>query len=145
MKKVVSIVALIVFIAALLYFFRYFKGKGTKDVGFDNVEADSVPAQINEVLPNYRVKEKALVCKINDEVYVVVTRGEKNTAGYDVGVKELKLSTQDGAKVLTVYAEFTDPVPGEVSAQILTYPYTVIKTELSELPDKVVLEREYKH
>ncbi len=145
MKKILTVVALIIFIAALLYFFRYFKGKGVKNVGFDKVETENVPAQINEVLPNYRVKEKALVCRINDEIFVVVTRGEKNSAGYDVGIKKITLDTADGEKVLTVYAEYTDPKPGDVTAQILTYPYIVVKTDLTELPDKVVLEKEYIH
>lgn len=145
MKKILSIIALILFIIALFYFFRYFKGKGVKNVGFDKIEPDNIPVQINEVLPNYRIKEKALVCRINDEIFVVVTRGEKNSAGYDVGIKKLTLSTVDGQKVLTVFAEYTDPKPGDVTAQILTYPFVVVKTDMTELPEKVVLEKEYTH
>jgi hypothetical protein len=145
MKKILTVIALIIFIAALLYFFRYFKGKGAKNVEFDKIETENIPAQINEVLPNYRVKEKALVCRINDEIFVVVTRGEKNSAGYDVAIKKITLGTVDGQKVLTVYAEYTDPKPGDVTAQILTYPYVVVKTDLTELPEKVVLEKDYTH
>jgi len=145
MKKVLSVIALILFIVALFYFFRYFKGKGAKNVGFDKIELENIPAQINEVLPNYRVKEKALVCRINDEIFVVVTRGEKNSAGYDVGIKKMTLSTVDGQKVLTVYAEYTDPKPGDVTAQVITYPFIVVKTDMTELPEKVVLEKEYSH
>lgn len=145
MKKILSVVALILFIIAIFYFFRYFKGKGVKNVGFDKIEPDNIPAQINEVLPNYRIKEKALVCKINDEIFVVVTRGEKNSAGYDVDIKKLTLSNEDGQRVLTVLAEYTDPKPGDVAAQILTYPFVVVKTDMTELPEKVVLEKDYKH
>ena len=145
MKKILSVIALILFIVALFYFFRYFKGKGAKNVGFDKIELENIPAQINEVLPNYRVKEKALVCRINDEIFVVVTRGEKNSAGYDVGIKKMTLSTVDGQKVLTVYAEYTDPKPGDVTAQVITYPFIVVKTDMTELPEKVVLEKEYSH
>lgn len=145
MKKILTVIALILFVAALLYFFRYFKGKGEKNIGFDKVETENIPTQITEVLPNYRVKEKALVCRINDEIYVVVTRGEKNSAGYDVEIDKLTLSTTDGEKVLTVFAKYTDPKPGDVTAQILTYPYVVVKTDLTELPNKVVLEKDYTH
>lgn len=145
MKKILTVIALILFVAALLYFFVYFKGRGAKNVGFDKVETENVPVQINEVLPNYRIKEKALVCRINDEIYVVVTRGEKKSAGYDVEINKITLGETDGQKVLTVYAVYTDPKPGDVTAQILTYPFTVVKTDLTELPDKVVLEKEYKH
>ena len=145
MKRIVSIAAIIVFIAALLFFFRYFRGKGVRNVSFDNINPENIPRQITEVLPNYRMKEKALVCRINDEIYVVVTRGEKNTAGYEVEIDKITLSDTDGEKVLTVYAEYKDPKPGDVTAQILTYPFAVVKTDLEELPQKVVLEREYKN
>jgi len=145
MKKVVSIVAIIVFIAALLFFFRYFRGKGVQNVSFDTIEPENIPNQISEVLPNYRMKEKALVCRINDEIYVVVTRGEKSTAGYEVEIDKLTLGDVDGEKVLTVYADYTDPKPGDVTAQILTYPFTVVKTDMADLPQKVVLEKEYTH
>jgi hypothetical protein len=91
------------------------------------------------------MKEKALVAKINDEIYVVVTRGEKNTAGYEVEIDKLTLTDVNGEKVLTVYAEYTDPKPGDVTAQILTYPFTVVKTDMEELPQKVILEKEYKN
>ncbi|MDF2616622.1 MAG: protease complex subunit PrcB family protein [Sedimentibacter sp.] len=145
MKKIVTAVAIVVFIAALLFFFRYFRGKGAQDVNFESIEPENIPRQISEVLPNYRMKEKALVCRINDEIYVVVTRGEKSTAGYDVEIDKLTLSDEEGEQVLTVYAEYTDPKPGDVTAQILTYPFTVVKTDMAELPQKVVLEKEYKN
>ncbi len=131
MKRIVTIVAIIVFIAALLFFFRYFRGKGADNVGFDTIDPENMPRQITEVLPNYRMKEKALVAKINDEIYVVVTRGEKNTAGYEVEIDKLTLTDVNGEKVLT--------------AQILTYPFTVVKTDMEELPQKVILEKEYKN
>ena len=145
MKKVVTVVAIIVFIAAVLFFFRYFRGKGAQNVNFDSIEPENIPRQISEVLPNYRMKEKALVCRINDEIYVVVTRGEKSTAGYDVEIEKLTLSDEEGEQVLTVYAKYTDPKPGDVTAQILTYPFTVVKTDMEELPQKVTLEKEYKN
>lgn len=145
MKKIVTAVAIVVFIAALLFFFRYFRGKGAQDVNFESIEPENIPRQISEVLPNYRMKEKALVCRINDEIYVVVTRGEKSTAGYDVEIDKLTLANEEGEQVLTVYAEYTDPKPGDVTAQILTYPFTVVKTDMAELPQKVVLEKEYKN
>lgn len=145
MKKIVTIVAIVVFIAAILFFFRYFRGKGIENVGFDSIDPENMPKQITEVLPNYRTKEKALVAKIDDEIFVVVTRGEKSTAGYEVEIDKLTMSDEDGEKVLTVYAKYTDPKPGDVAAQILTYPFAVVKTDLQELPQKVVLEKEYKN
>ena len=52
MKRIISIIAIIVFIAALLFFFRYFRGKGVQNVSFDNINTEDIPIQINEVLTN---------------------------------------------------------------------------------------------
>lgn len=145
MKRIITVVAIVVFIAAILFFFKFFKGENVQTVSFDNVDTDKVPDQITQVLPNYRTKEKALVAKVNDEIYVIVTRGEKNSAGYDVEIESLDLSKTGGENVLTVKALYTDPKPGDVTAQILTYPFVVVKTSMTELPQKVVLEKDYKH
>lgn len=145
MKRIITIVAIVVFIAALLFFFTYIRGKDAENVGFENINPENMPRQISEVLPNYRMKEKALVAKVNDEIYVVVTRGEKSTAGYEVKIDKLTLTEENGENILTVYAEYTDPKPGDVTAQILTYPFAVVRTELEELPQKVILEKEYRN
>ena len=145
MKRIVTIVAIVVFIAALLFFFTYIRGKDAENVGFESINPENMPRQISEVLPNYRMKEKALVAKVNDEIYVVVTRREKSTAGYEVKIDKLTLNEENGEKILTVYAEYTDPKPGDVTAQILTYPFAVVRTELEELPQKVILEKDYKN
>ncbi len=143
MKKYIGIIAIVVLVVALIYFFRFAKSK-PKTVSFSPVEENEIPAQITEILPNYRMKEKALVCKVNDEIYVVVTRGEKSSAGYGVEIKKILLETADNEQIVRVVAQFTDPKPGEVQAQVLTYPYVVVKTDLKELPQKVILDKEYK-
>lgn len=140
MKKYIGIIAVIVLIIAIIYFIRVMKSK-PKTVSFTAVEEKDIPTQITEILPNYRMKEKALVCKINGEVYVVVTRGEMSSTGYGVEIKKILLDKED---TLRVIAKFTDPKQGDIQAQVLTYPYTVVKTNLKELPKKVILDKEYK-
>lgn len=144
-KGIIGIVVAIVLVIVLILVLRNFGGSSDKSVGFDCVEPENVPVQINEILPNYRMKEKALVCKVEDEIYVVVTRGEKSSSGFDLEIKKISMNNEEGAKNLKVVAEFVDPKPGDVTTQILTYPYKVVKTELEELPDKVTLEKEYKN
>ena len=143
MKKYIGIGIAIVVVIGLVFLIKYISGK-PKTVDFTQVEEADIPEQITEILPNYRTKEKALVCKVKDEIYVVVTRGEKSSAGYEVKVKEIFLEEEEGETVVRVIAQFVDPKPGEVLAQVITYPYTVVKTKLSELPKKVVLDKEYK-
>ena len=90
MKKYIGIVAVIILIVVLIYFFRFMRSK-PKSVGFTVVDEGYIPAQITQILPNYRMKEKALVCKINGEIYVVVTRGEMSSTGYGVEIKKILL------------------------------------------------------
>ncbi len=143
MKKYIGIVAVVVLVVAIIYFFRVMKSK-PKTISFSPVEEKNIPIQITEILPNYRMKEKALVCKINGEIYVVVTRGEMSSTGYGVEIKKILLDKSDGEETLRVIAKFTDPKQGDIQAQVLTYPYTVVKTNLKELPKRVILDKEYK-
>lgn len=143
MKKTIGIIIIVVIVLALIYFFLFAKER-PKSIKFTAVEESEVPAQITEILPNYRMKEKALVCKVNNEIYVVVTRGEKASAGYEVEIDKIYLENDNDETTVRVLAVFTDPKPGDVQAQILTYPYVIVKTELTELPQKVVLDKNYK-
>lgn len=143
MKKYIGIIAVVVLVVAIIYFFRVMKSK-PKSVSFSVVEESNIPEQITQILPNYRMKEKALVCKISGEIYVVVTRGEMSSTGYGVEIKKILLDKSDGEETLRVIAKFTDPKQGDIQAQVLTYPFTVVKTNLKELPKKVILDKEYK-
>lgn len=40
------------------------------------------------MIPEYRELERALGCLIDGKVYVIVTRGEKPTAGYEVSIDQ---------------------------------------------------------
>ncbi|WP_312832192.1 protease complex subunit PrcB family protein [Sedimentibacter saalensis] len=143
-KKNISIGILVLGVIFIIIIFLKFNAEKRINVEFDTINPENLPNQIASVLPNYRMKEKAILAKVDDEVYVIVTRGEKASVGYDVEIGQLILNDEGGEIVLTVYAEYTDPKPGDVAAQILTYPFTVVKTDMKELPQKIVLEKEYK-
>lgn len=146
MKKIIAlVVVLLVIAAAVFYIPKYVDIKGEEKVKFNNLESENIPVQISEVLPNYRLKEKALVCKVNSEIFVVVTRGEKKSSGYEVKIKRIELVKEKSESVLKIHAEYKDPKPGEITTQIMTYPYIVVETNLEKLPDKVKLEKEYIH
>ena len=55
---------------------------GARTVTFTQLKKDEIPQTIEtDVIPEYRELERALGCLVNGKVYVVVTRGEKPTAG----------------------------------------------------------------
>lgn len=117
---------------------------GGKKVGFEQVAKDKVPKAIEtDVIPEYRDLERALGCLIDGKVYVVVTRGEKPTAGYEVNIEKMRLENEKGKTNLKVYAKFTEPEEGKAVSQIITYPYAAASTELTALPDTIELIVKY--
>lgn len=117
---------------------------GTKRVGFQQLAKDGIPKSIEtEVIPEYRELERALGCLIDGKVYVVVTRGEKPTAGYSVKIEDIRIEKSKNKTNMQVHALFKEPEEGEAVSQIITYPYSVAETELTRLPDTIELIVKY--
>jgi len=53
------------------------------------------------------------------------------------------METRDNKNNLIVYALFADPEKPENMAQVTSYPVSVVKADLSGLPDTVELRAEY--
>jgi hypothetical protein len=114
------------------------------DIKFKVVNEDEIPEKISEMLPKYLMEERALTCKYGDEIYVVVTRGEKNSKGYLVEIDQIiKEKYSKEVFDIVIYAKFTDPDPNEIVNQEYDYPYTVVKTNLKNMPEEVHLDIEY--
>lgn len=117
---------------------------GDKTVDFHQVKENEMPSDItSEIIPGYKSLERALACVIDDDVYVVVTRGEKPTSGFGISVDKLVLEEKNGKENLIVYALFEDPKKEMTISQIITYPTAVVKTGLKQLPDTVELRIQY--
>ena len=146
-KAVIIILILALLCAAAFCVTRYDLlgniGEGKK-IEFKELEDKKIPQNIErEIIPEYRELERALGCLIDEKVYVVVTRGEKPTAGYDVFIKEMRLEEKDGKSNLKVYAVFVAPDKDVAVSQVSTFPYTVAIAELDVLPDTIELISEY--
>lgn len=143
MKKIL-IIGLIVIVVAALAWGGWQIFMGDTDVNFRVLNEGEIPQQIaSQVIPEYRQLERALACMEDGKVYVVATRGEKPTSGYEISIERMTLDEKDGTLILTVYATFKDPEPGMALTQALTYPLQVAETELSKLPDQIQLKVQY--
>lgn len=138
---ILSVIVAVVVCIALIYV----KTMGGKEsVGFKVVEEKSIPIEITEdVIPEYKTLERALACKVEDDVYVLVTRGEKPTSGFNVSIDRMSVEKEDGKRKLIVYALFEDPQKETPISQIITYPVSIAKTDLTYLPDTIELRIEY--
>ena len=143
------IISLIIILAAVLLCFiighvcggnlfgDFMKGR---DISFTVIHQDKIPKTIEkDVIPEYRDLERALGCLVDGKVYVVVTRGEKPTAGYDLSIEKMKMEKTDKGDNLVVTALFSEPPEGEAVSRIITYPYSVAETELTALPETIEL------
>lgn len=115
-----------------------------KTVEFQVLNEKKIPQEISsDVLPEYRTLERALACMVDDQVYVIVTRGEKPASGFKVEIDKMKLEKEEQKENLIVYATFKDPAKENSVSQVVNYPIKVAKTELKSLPDEIELRVQY--
>ncbi|MCG8539587.1 MAG: protease complex subunit PrcB family protein [Clostridia bacterium] len=138
----IAIIALLVLVSGIMGI-RHFM-EDDKEVKFQVLEEKEIPQKIKEILPRYQNLERALACKVNGEIFVIVTRGEKPTGGYTVDIDKIeKIQGEDDKFKIVVYARFKDPKPGDVVTEAITYPYILTKTNLDELPYRIELKTRY--
>ena len=135
---------IILIIILILIFVPKKLNKGEKTVKYKVLESSEIPEKIKEVLPKYLSEERAMSLRLNDEIYVLVMRGEKNTSGYTVDVEKIVKDEKTKEEFeLVIHAKFKDPDPNEIVAQSFTYPFAIVKTNLKQMPDSIKLEVEY--
>lgn len=141
MKKHYIIIGILILIILGILFTSKILNKGDDEVKFRVLESAEIPEKIKEILPKYLSEEKALTCRLNDEIYVVVTRGEKKTGGYSVEVDNIIREEKDeGGFEITVIAKYSDPDPDEMVTQGFDYPFTIVKTDLNTMPKTISLQ-----
>ncbi len=142
-KRYVILGIVLILILAIALIPKYFV-KGDKKVKYKVLETSEVPEKIKEILPKYLADERALGCRLDDEIYVLVTRGEKQTGGYTVEIENITREKTKNDKVqLTVHAKFRDPDVNDIVAQGFSYPFTIVKTNLNQMPEDIKLEIKY--
>lgn len=146
MKRFLNLKSLMILLVVILVLIsgtmaiKHFTNDDDK-VEFKVLSQKEIPGKIKEILPRYQTLERALACKVNGEIFVVVTRGEKPTGGYSVDIDKIeKVKDEEDKYKLVVYAKFTDPKPGDVVTEAITYPYIVAKTDLDDLPYRIELK-----
>lgn len=142
MRKYIIFGLAIIIIVGVLIIPRLLKSNNT-DVKFKTIDEKDLPSNIVDALPNYIMEERALIFNYDDEIYVIVTRGEKTSEGYKVEIDNIRMEPYGEDFDLVVYAKFTDPSPNEILSQEYDYPMIVVKTDLKEMPKSIHLDVEY--
>ncbi len=141
-KIIIGILALAVIAAGVFGGMRLFGG--SENVEFRVLAESEIPQQIaTQVIPEYRQLERALASVVDGKVYVIATRGEKPTSGYELEISDMTMEKDGDVSTLVVFVKFRDPQPGMSLTQALTYPLVVAETELTSLPEQIQLRVQY--
>lgn len=143
MRKIIILGIAIIIILGGLILLPKLLGSDSTEVKFKTIEEEDLPSKIADALPNYIMEERALTFEYEEDIYVIVTRGEKTSEGYTVDIDNIKAEPFGDAFDLVVYAKFTDPNPNEIQTQEYDYPMIIVKTNLDELPNAIHLDVEY--
>ena len=118
MKCKVKISILLIFILVLISVSgcRLFKNEEVKDNGKTTTE---VPTEIKNWIENSKKIFLGQAYEYEDKLYILVTYGEKPTGGYTVEV----VNIDDKPETLEITVKFSEPEPGQMVTQAITYPY----------------------
>lgn len=142
-KKILICAIIVIVILGIIFIPKILKNEGESEVKFKTLDLSEAPKKVQELVPKYLYEERALACKVDNEIYIIVTRGEKRTEGYSVSLdKIIKVKNENNFDIVA-HAKYKDPKPNEMVGQRITYPIVVAKAELDKLPDKIKLEVEY--
>ncbi len=93
------------------------------DIPFETLTLDETPQDIKSTI-EYKNREKATyVLPDGDDYYIVVSRGEQPTGGYEVEI----LSVEDWGDSVHVMYKFKDPADDELVTQAITFPLDIVK------------------
>ena len=93
------------------------------------LQREAIPEKILDMMDKYVDEERALAVKLNDQIYVVVTRG--NDKNHGIEMDKIDIVKQDDKNIMRVKIVYKEKEK--------SYPYIVVETNLNELPDSIEL------
>lgn len=99
--------------------------KKVKDLEFTVVEEADQPDELKQLIEEKKKEMFKFTYSDKQYLYIVVGFGEQPTGGYSIAVE--KLYETDNA--IYIKTNFMGPSKSEKVAQVITYPYIVVKIE----------------
>ena len=101
----------------------------SKPTDYTILQREAIPEKILDMMDKYVDEERALAVKLNDKIYVVVTRG--NDKNHGIEMNKIDIVKQDDKNIMRVKIVYKEKEK--------SYPYIVVETNLNELPDSIEL------
>ena len=101
----------------------------SKPVDYTILQREAIPEKILDMMDKYVNQERALAVKLDNKIYVVVTRGDDKNHGIEMD--KIDILKQDDKNIMRVKVLYKDKEK--------SYPYIVVETNLNDLPDSIEL------
>lgn len=101
----------------------------SKPVDYTILQREAIPEKILDMMDKYVSEERALAVKLDNKIYVVVTRGDDKNHGIEMD--KIDVVKQEDKNIMRVKIVYKDKEK--------SYPYIVVETNLNELPDAIEL------
>jgi len=98
-------------------------------VDFTMIQRSSIPEKILNIMEKYTDEERALAVKLDNKIYVIVTRIKDNDKG--IQIDKINLRKDNDKSLMRVEVTYRDKSE--------SYPFIVVETNLKELPDRIEL------
>lgn len=129
MKGVVyGVIILFMVVGGFVFIPKMFMDQ-SKPADYTMIQREAIPEKILSMMDKYVDQERALAVKLDNKIYVVVTRGNDNEHGIEI--EKISMTKEDDKSVMKVEAIY--------KSKEESHPYIVVETNLSELPDKIEL------
>ncbi|MCG7701706.1 hypothetical protein NMF85_02340 [Clostridioides difficile] len=122
-----GVIALVFVIGGFIFIPSMFVEK-SKPMDYTVLQRNSIPEKILDVMDKYTNEERALAAKIDNKIYIIVTRGNNK---YGIEMDKIESVVEEGKDVLRVKIKYKDKED--------SFPYIVVETNMSELPDRIEL------
>ena len=99
----------------------------SKPVDYTILQREAIPEKILDMMDKYVNEERSLAVKLENKIYVVVTRG--NDKNHGIEMDKIDIVKQDDKNIMRVKVVYKDKEE--------SYPYIVVETNLNELPDTI--------
>ena len=127
-KGIIYGVIALVFVIGWFIFIPSMFVEKSKPIDYTVLQRNSIPEKILDVMDKYTNEERALAAKIDNKIYIIVTRGNNK---YGIEMDKIESVVEEGKDVLRVKIKYKDKED--------SFPYIVVETNMSELPDRIEL------
>ena len=129
---IIGVVLLFLVVGGFLVLPKMFMEDSTP-VDYTMLQRDAIPEKILNIMDKYTNEERALAVKLDNKIYVIVTRAQGKEEG--IQIDKISIVKEDDKNIMKVNITYKD--------KMKSYPFVIAETNLTDLPDRIELNFTY--